>query len=139
MDNGSGASGGGPTLAGVSILIVEDDPAGGRLLQVLLTQEGAEVRLATTAEDALAVLQRFPARVLIVDIVLPAMSGLGLVRLLKADAATSGIVAIAVSVVDGPQTERASLDSGCAAYVRKPIDVQTFARTIQKHVTRGMP
>lgn len=138
MEKARLSGGGEPTLTGVPILVVEDDPAGARMLQVLLTHEGADVRVAATAEEALDVLKSFSARVLIVDVVLPTMSGLHLVRLLKADPATSGLVAIAVSVVHAADVERAAVDSGCAAYLRKPIDTETFTATILTHL-KGQP
>lgn len=123
-----------PTLTGVPVLLVENDPASARLLFVLLANEGSDVRIARNAEEALAILKVFAARILVVDLVLPRMSGLLLVRQVKADPSTRDIIAIAVSIVDGPETERLALESGCAAYVRKPIDVQTFAKTVMTHM-----
>ena len=117
-------------LRGVPILVVEDDPASARLLAVLLRILGCDVRLAPSAEEALAVLDEFPARVLVLDLVLPRMGGLLLAKQLKRSSATRDIVVIAVSVVDGPETERLALESGCAAYVRKPIDIEAFTRTL---------
>jgi CheY-like chemotaxis protein len=117
-------------LIGLPILVVEDDPASARLLVVVLANEGADVRVARSAEEAVTILREFAARIIIVDLILPRMSGLLLVAQLKADPATSGLTIIAVSVVDGPETERMALAAGCAAYIRKPIDVETFAATI---------
>jgi CheY-like chemotaxis protein len=118
------------SLAGVPILIVEDDAASARLLLVVLTIEGGVARVAGDAEEALHILNEFPARVIVVDLMLPGMSGLVLVQKLKADPATRHIVAIAVSAVNGPEVAHLAAESGCAAYIRKPIDVQTFATTV---------
>jgi two-component system cell cycle response regulator DivK len=117
-------------LRGVPILVVEDDPASARLLAVLLRTVGSDVRIASSAEEALTLLREFPARVLVLDLVLPRMSGLLLAQQLKQSSATRHIVVIAVSVVDGPETERLALESGCAAYVRKPIDIDSFTSTL---------
>jgi CheY-like chemotaxis protein len=118
------------SLDGVPILIVEDDDANARLLFVVLTLEGSVARIAREAEEALEILNEFPARAMIVDLVLPGMNGLALVRQLKGDPATRHIVAIAVSAVNGSEVARLAAESGCAAYLRKPIDVQTFATTV---------
>lgn len=117
-------------LAGVRILILEDHPASARLLTALFSRKGCDVRVAATAEDALVVLETFPAQAVIADLVLPKMSGLTFVRQIKAEPATREILVIAVSVGNGPDTERLALESGCAAYIRKPIDVQTFTETV---------
>jgi two-component system cell cycle response regulator DivK len=121
-------------LDGVRILVVEDDPASARLLVVLLKSAGSDVRVAHSAEEALSILEGFPARVLVVDLMLPRMSGLLLVQRIKAAPSTSGVVVIAVSIVNGPETERLALESGCAAYICKPIDIQTFTETVIAHL-----
>jgi CheY-like chemotaxis protein len=124
----------GSDLTGVPILIVEDDPAGARLLAVLLGRAGGEVRVAHSAEEALAILRVFQPRVVVVDLILPGMSGLQFVQRLKLDPSTRDIVVIAVSVVNGRETQQLALESGCAEYISKPIDVDSFVQTVHKHV-----
>jgi two-component system cell cycle response regulator DivK len=120
-------------LDGARILVVEDDPPNARFMVVLLEMAGADVRVAQSAEDALKVLDDFRAEIIILDLILPRMSGLLLARQLKSLRRTRGIVIIAVSAVNGPEIERLVEESGCAAYVRKPIDVQTFAHVVAGH------
>jgi CheY-like chemotaxis protein len=108
------------------VLVVEDDAPSARLVDAVLTNEGATVKVVRTAEEALAAVPVFPARLMIVDLILPRMSGLLLVESMKADPSAHDIIAIAVSAVNGPEAERAALRSGCAAYLRKPIDIDTL-------------
>jgi len=96
------------------------------MMAALLSHEGALVQIAHTAEEALKTLTTFAAQVLIVDPLLPRMSGLGLVEILKAAPATSDIVAIAVGASTRLRSEQLALESGCAGYVAKPIDIQSF-------------
>jgi CheY-like chemotaxis protein len=123
---GSGA------LAGVPILVVDDDPPSARLVRVLLAGAGANVRTAYSAEEALDLLREFPARLFVVDLVLPGMNGFVLARQLKA--ATPHVVIVAISVVHGAETERRALESGCVALIHKPIDVNSFAQTVAGHL-----
>lgn len=116
------------------MLIVEDDPLSARLLFFLLADAGCNVRVAGSAEAALAILTLFPARAIVLDLVLPRMSGLLLARTLKTERSTCDIVIVAVSVLSGPDTERVALAAGCVAYVCKPIDTQTFAWTLACHL-----
>jgi CheY-like chemotaxis protein len=98
---------------------VEDDPASARLLAMVLATEGpTHVRVAHSAEEALAVLRDDVVRVLIVDVALPGMSGLLLVRRLKSEVATRHIIAIAVSGWDEAALATDAMDSGCVAVVR---------------------
>lgn len=115
-------------------MIVEDDPPSSRLLSVVLNTEGCDTRSASTAEGALAVLQEFTPRAIVLDLVLPQMSGLLLAQRLKAEAATRDIVIIAVSAFNGPEAVRVALAVGCAAYVRKPIDAIAFPQLLLSHL-----
>ena len=121
-------------LAKVPVLVVEDDPAGARMLMALFQSEGAVVRHASNAEDALLLLRDFPAKVLIVDLVLPTMSGLVFVQECKARPSFAGVIAVAVSAMNGPRLEALAVESGCVAYVRKPIDLEHLIRIVVAHL-----
>jgi len=121
-------------LAGVPILVVDDDPPGARLLRVLLAGAGADVRTAHSAEEALTLLAESPARLVVVDLILPGMSGLLLARRIKD--AWPGTVTVAISVAHGPDVERHAHASGCVALLHKPIDVTTFVPTIARLLKR---
>jgi CheY-like chemotaxis protein len=118
----------------IPILVVEDDALSAKLLMVLLRAEGHDVRWAISAEDALARLEEFRPRAIIVDLVLPLMSGLVLIERLKADPKTRDIVVIGVSAFGGLPLERMALGAGCAAYVSKPIDPLVFDDLLQLHL-----
>jgi CheY-like chemotaxis protein len=121
-------------LAGLCVLVVEDDPASAKLVSIVLAGEGAEVHTASSAEDALEHIGRFAPRLIVLDLVLPFMSGLLLAQRLKASPATRDSVIIAVTSFNGPEIERLTRSAGCDAYVRKPIDVHSFARLVATHM-----
>lgn len=130
MTSASSDSGG--TLEGAPILVVEDHPASGRMLAAVLTAAGAVVTTVDTAEKAVAVARATPPRVAVVDLVLPGAGGLTLVEALKAAPETRAVVCIAVTVMNGEELERSARAAGCAAYVRKPIDTETFAALVAR-------
>jgi len=119
-------------LEGVPIVVVEDDPASARLLSTVLRLEGAPVEVASDAASAHELLTRSRPRVVIVDLVLPGINGLLFVRQLKSQPDTRGIVAIAVSALNGEETARLALLAGCATFLRKPIDVATFPSVVRQ-------
>ena len=100
----------------------------------LLTREGFGVRVARGADEALAILPEFRAQMVVLDLVLPGRSGLLLARELKAGPLTQDLMLVAVSPLDGPDVERLARQAGCAAYLPRPIDSQTFARTLASHL-----
>jgi len=104
------------------------------MLAALLGAAGAVVQTAGSAEAALAMVTDFTPRLLLVDVVLPGDSGIGLVSTLKADQKTQGIVCVAMTVVNGEELAQAAKDAGCAAYIRKPVDTDTLAASLAKHL-----
>jgi CheY-like chemotaxis protein len=125
------------SLRGIRVLIV-DEPQYAERLTRLLTAEGCDVRIARTASEALADLPGFRPHMVLLELVLPGMSGLVLTRRLKADEVTRHIVVVALSFVDGPAVERLAIEAGCAAYIQKPIDPLTLARTLARYL-KGQP
>jgi sigma-B regulation protein RsbU (phosphoserine phosphatase) len=124
-------------LEASSVLVVEDDAMSAKLLVVALGAEGCRVEVAPSAEDALARLRTFRPDLIVVDLILPLMSGLLLTQRLKADPATRDIPVIAMSAINGAATERIAHQAGCAAYVRKPIDPLAFTQLVATHLGGG--
>ena len=114
------------------ILAVDDTPANLRLVRVLLTQEGYEVRTAADAEEALALLETFRPRLILMDIQLPGMDGLALTRRLKADPATCDIVVVALTSYAMKGYEEKARAAGCDGYVSKPIDTRSLPGVIAR-------
>ena len=120
----------GKLLSGLSALVVDDDAASAKLVAVVLRGEDCEVGIARNAEEALATLATFRPDFIVLDLILPLMSGLLLAQRLKADPATRAIVIVALTVVNGPDAERAALAAGCNAYFRKPIEPLSFPERV---------
>jgi len=117
-----------------SVLIVEDDPASAKLVAVLLAGEGFHTRITRSAEEALEAIDAALPDVIVLDLVLPLMSGLLLTKLLKARDTTRHIPIIAVTAFNGDEARRIALAAGCDAYVRKPIDAMSFAQLLKSHM-----
>jgi len=114
------------TLEGVTVLVVEDDTSNAQLVSILLSEAGANVIVVGSAEEALLRIPITRPRAIVVDLVLPGISGFALVRLLKSAAATRDIGIAVVSSLNGPEAERIALETDCAFYMRKPIDCEAF-------------
>lgn len=114
-----------------TILVIEDNPANMKLAVLLLEQSGHDVLQASDAASGLALArQRLPALVLM-DIQLPGMDGLSATRELKADPHTAGIKVIALTAFAMRGDKERILDSGCDAYLAKPIRYQEFLELVR--------
>jgi CheY-like chemotaxis protein/nitrogen-specific signal transduction histidine kinase len=115
-----------PPASGV-VLYIEDNPINVILVEQLLARwPGAQL---VTAADGAAGLERARALhpdVLLLDIQLPDMSGLEVLRRLKADEATHDITVVALSASAVPQDVAAARAAGALDYWTKPIDFDEF-------------
>lgn len=118
------------------ILIVDDNPVNLKLVRVLLTSEGYDVRTATDAEEALEILHTFHPRVILMDIQLPGMDGLELTTRLKANPDTRDIIILALTAYAMKGDDKKTLDAGCDGYIPKPIDTRTLPGVIAEYLRR---
>jgi len=113
------------------ILIVEDNPISLTLLKQLLKAHGYEVLGTPEGLQALDLAREEQPDLILMDIRLPDISGFEVTRLLKQDQRTKTIPIIAVTALASPEYEKKGLESGCDAYIPKPITLGNFLRTIE--------
>jgi two-component system, cell cycle response regulator DivK len=113
-------------MTGTPVLIVDDNAANLKLARVLLTMEGYEVRTAQGATEALAALQEFHPRVILMDVQLPGMDGLTLTGKLKSQPATHDIAVVAMTAYAMKGDREKALAAGCDEYISKPIDTRAL-------------
>jgi CheY-like chemotaxis protein len=121
-------------MAGESILIVDDHPVNLKVVRLLFTVEGYDVRTAADAAEALRLLQTFRPRLILMDLQLPGMDGLELTRRLKADPATRDVVVLAVTSCAMRGDEQKALQAGCDGYLTKPIDTRTLPHVVATYL-----
>jgi two-component system, cell cycle response regulator DivK len=118
------------------ILIVEDNKLDMRLLKDILERSGYQT---LQAEDGLAAIDlafsSLPDLILM-DIRLPEISGLEVTRRLKCDHRSRHIPIVAVTAFAMGWHEGEALDSGCDAYISKPISVLGFLNTVESFLSR---
>ena len=120
-----------------SILIVDDTPVNLKLVRVLLSRHGFYVRTASTAEEALEMVQTFRPSLVLADIQLPGMDGLEMTRRLKADPNTNGIVVLALTAFAMKGDEQKAFEAGCDGYITKPIDTRSFPALIRQYLSKS--
>ncbi|MDZ7959518.1 MAG: PAS domain S-box protein [Aulosira sp. DedQUE10] len=127
-----------PDLAGVKVLVVDDDVDTRELISFILEQSGAEVMQARSALEALQALTHFQPHVLLSDIGMPDMDGYMLIRQLRTMPSESGrqIPAIALTAYAGEINQQQALSSGFQTHITKPINPTDLTATIAKAVGR---
>ena len=116
------------------ILLVEDNEVNRRLAGFLLRSQGYQVCEATTAAAAFEMVEKERPDLIVMDIQLPGMDGLEITRKLKEQPATANIPVVAVTSFAMKGDREKELAAGCAGYVTKPIDKNTFIQEVAAHV-----
>jgi signal transduction histidine kinase/CheY-like chemotaxis protein len=121
-----------PDLAGLDVLVVDDEDDARQLLAQILQECHADVRMAGGAADALEQARRKAPDVLVSDIGMPEVDGFELMRRIRAsqDARLASVPAIALTAFTRAEDRRRALDAGYDRYLRKPVDAGELAATV---------
>jgi len=118
------------------ILIVEDNKLDVRLLRDILVVHGYETLQTEDGLEAINLAWANRPDLILMDIRLPDVSGLEVTRRLRDDDRSKEIPIIAVTAFAMEWHEREALDSGCDAYISKPISILGFLNTVESFLTR---
>ena len=113
------------------VLIVEDHPSHMELAAYMLERGGYEVLQATNAEDGIALARTERPALILMDLRLPGMDGVGAIRLLRSDPATRGIKIVAVTSYRDEYGEKPLHVAGADALIRKPYHYEHFLGTLK--------
>lgn len=119
-----------------NVMVVEDNEKNRKLMRVVLKSKGYAVIEAATGEEALNLLKNQKPDIILMDIQLPGIDGLTLIKQIKADAMTKEIPIIAVTAYAMKGDEQKILETGCDAYVSKPINTQELPLIIEKYIKK---
>ena len=118
----------------VRILLVEDDAAARVGFRQLLASWGYAVEAATDGEDALAMVPGFKPDIVLTDLVMPKLDGLGLLRALQQEG--SGITTVILTAQGTVDTAVEALKQGAYDYLAKPVDFQRLRVLLDKIIER---
>lgn len=116
------------------VLIVDDSPTEVYLLQRMVEKYGHETLLANTAEEGLEIARREKPHVVLMDVVMPGMSGFQATRKLAKDADTAAIPVLIVTTKDQETDRIWGMRQGAQAYITKPVDEKDLAAKIKAAV-----
>ena len=119
-------------LRGVRVLVVDDDPVVAQLLSALLLGAGAEVRSATSGQEALAAIDADPPDVLVSDLYMPGLDGFALVRAIRERPPEEGgrLPAVAVTAHMSFETRRDAVRAGYQDVLPKPFGSEHLIRIV---------
>lgn len=114
------------------ILVVDDEPALARILEVNLTRAGYEVVTAGDGRDALTTVERENPDLVLMDVMMPFMDGFEALRLLKEDPKTADLPVVMLTARAHRTDLQEGLERGADMYVTKPVNPQELLGLIER-------
>jgi signal transduction histidine kinase/CheY-like chemotaxis protein/HAMP domain-containing protein len=124
----------GADLAGMKVLVVDDDYRNIFALTTILERGRLEVVSAESGEDGIATLERRPnIDIVLMDIMMPIMDGYAAMGAMRKLPGARELPIVAVTAKAGEDERRRCIDAGASAYVSKPVDdVDDFLRVLSE-------
>jgi DNA-binding response OmpR family regulator len=122
-------------MSQLEILIVEDNKELSDIYQRVIRKEGYDVVVVSSSEDALGRIKISKPSIILLDIVLPGISGLDLLQTIKSDPALEDIFVVLISGARKSSNEKSEgLELGADGYLTKPINIRELAARINAFV-----
>ena len=122
----------GPSVA--RVLVVEDEAALADTIAYTLRQEGIEVALAADGEEALERFRSAPPSLVLLDLMLPKLSGLDVCRRIRAE---STVPIVMLTAKDSEADKVTGLELGADDYVTKPFSMRELVSRIRAQLRRA--
>jgi len=119
-------------LRDLRILVVDDDPETVDTFSALLEMEGANVAVATSARDALRIVDEHRPQLILSDIGMPDLSGLQFIEQVRRRNGGAEIIAIALSGYSREEDVEAATKAGFDAHLTKPVMLDTLVMTVAR-------
>lgn len=115
------------------VLVVDDDRSVRSVLRTLCEFEDWTVAEAADGQEALAALaEPPPPHLVLLDLMMPGIQGLDVLRRIRAEARLDDVAVVVVSAKADPLTTRLAREAGAADYVTKPFDPDTITTICQR-------
>lgn len=119
-------------MSAETILLVDDTRLNRELAKDILDIEGYKIIEAVNGKEAIDNARQNSPDIILLDIELPDMSGLEVVRVLKKDPQTRNIPIVALTAHSQPGDQKSFLTMGCAGCIFKPFDIKSFPQMVAK-------
>jgi len=115
------------------VLLVEDNPSHMALVEDIFRYGNlpGELVCVSSAEEALRILPSLEPLVVLMDVMLPGMSGIEATQVIKGDPATRHIRVWAITACNAPHDIEEALAAGCDGYFTKPVNLKHLAEQLR--------
>jgi len=104
------------------VLIADDNPQGAELLEAYLAETDCEIQTAADGEETLQKVRSWHPDLILLDVMMPKLSGFEVCKRLRADPATADIVILMITALDQASDIDRAVEAGTNDFLTKPIN-----------------
>ncbi|MBE3554659.1 response regulator [Thermicanus aegyptius] len=121
-------------MSKAKILLVEDNETNLLFFSDLLRTKGYEVVTAKSGYEAFEWLEQFRPDLILLDMHLPEMDGLSIVRAIRSSDEMAGVKVVALSALSMESDIEAAYQAGCDGYITKPVGMKEFLQKMESYL-----
>jgi two-component system alkaline phosphatase synthesis response regulator PhoP len=110
------------TTPSARVLIADDNPQGVELLEAYLSSSNYEIETASDGEETLRKVKQWQPDLVLLDIMMPKISGFEVCKRLRADPATRDMAVLMITALDQPSDIERAVEAGTDDFLTKPIN-----------------
>jgi two-component system, sensor histidine kinase and response regulator len=122
----------GPRLAGIAVLLVEDNDVNQEIAEAILVHAGASVSVAGDGREAVAMALRGGFDLILMDMQMPGMDGLEATRHIRGRSELANVPIVAMTANVFAEDRQACLDAGMDDHLAKPVDHRVLVETVAR-------
>jgi CheY-like chemotaxis protein len=113
------------------ILIADDNPTNVELLEAYLSDLQCEIMVAVDGRDTLDKVAIFQPDLILLDIMMPKLSGFEVCETIKSEPATRGIMVLMVTALNEPGDIERAVAAGCDDFLSKPVNKLELSKRVE--------
>jgi signal transduction histidine kinase len=115
----------------ITILIVDDEPVSRELLHMVLSRQGYTLISASDGEECLIQAAKYRPDLILLDVMLPGMSGFEVCQRLRADTILAEVPIILITALDDRASRLQGIEAGADDFITKPVDKLELRKRVQ--------
>ncbi len=115
-----------------TVMIIEDEPDAAELFAEMMRVNGFRVIKMFSSAPAIPIISQEKPDVILLDIMMPDISGLEVLRYMRREPDLAGIPVIVVSAKSMPGDIKTGLEAGASLYLTKPVGFQDLKQAVEK-------
>jgi CheY-like chemotaxis protein len=122
-----------------TVMIIEDEPDAAELFAEMMRVNGFRVVKMFSSAPAIPMLTQEKPDIVILDVMMPDISGLEVLRYMRREPGLAGIPVIVVSAKSMPRDIKSGLDAGASLYLAKPVDFVDLKQAVDQVMKADRP